>query len=91
MICQIKDIGSSAVEIGQITAVNYETIQNDGSSDEIIEGIILHGNGIGKKSKTVMEASAGHEYVSSEINYLMSQKRQHIETPFSRRLEVSDD
>lgn len=91
MICQIKDIGSSAVEIGQITAVNYETIQNDGSSDEIIEGIILHGNGIGKKSKTVMEASAGHEYVSSEINYLMSQKRQHIETPFSGRLEVSDD
>lgn len=71
--------------------MNYETIENDGSSDEIIEGIILHGNGIGKKSKIVMEASAGHEYVSSEINYLMSQKRQHIETPFVGRLEVSDD
>ena len=55
IICQIKDMGSRLVEIGQITALNYELIEMDGSSDEIIEGIIWHDNGSGKKSKIVRE------------------------------------
>lgn len=40
----------------------------DGSSDEIIEGIIWHGNGNGKKSKTVREVGAGPEHVSRRLD-----------------------
>lgn len=39
----------------------------DGSSNEIIEGIIWHGNGSGKKSKTVREVGAGPEHVSRRL------------------------
>lgn len=63
IVCQIKDMRGNSVQIGQIIAMNYEPIEMDSSGNKIVEWIIWHGNGSGKKSKIVRKDGVSDEHV----------------------------
>ena len=63
IVSKIKDIRGSLIKIEQITARNYEPIEMDSSSNKIVEWIIWHGNGSGKKSKIVRKDGVSDEHV----------------------------